>query len=343
MQAASSTIGNSGSLPFSIINVVYIVTGFIGIACNLFAIIILVLHDPLRKRLSNYFFVNQCALDLVVGALQIVVSVLTSFHTDGALLYVWCYVINSKVLFTGLLMASTWNLVAMSVERYLEIVHPIVHKMRLNRRRIVATTASVWVFGILFKCVVVLPLMRVTNGMCLSGQYPNAGSAEVGKLYNVAIEFVFPVGIITACYMKMVRATRRVNFSAAGPQMARARRNILQILTIFVVCFMLSAGPKQILLVLNVAGAIQVDFTGPAYTACLFLNYIICCINPFIFLSKYEDFQKGTKAVMCRRLPRVASTSGIGTNRITTLAGSLNVQSVANHRQNVVFETTDHH
>jgi hypothetical protein len=317
--ASTSTIVNSGSLPFSPLNIAYIVTGFIGIACNLFAIMILVLYDPLRKRLPNYFFINQCALDLVVGALQIIVSILTSVNTQGALLYFWCYVINSKVLFTGLLMASTWNLVAMSVERYTEIVHPIAHKIKLTRRRIYVIMISVWVFGIIFKCVGVLPVMQVVDGVCYSGRYPNSAARKAGNLYNIAGEFAIPVCIFTVCYVKIARATRKVNFSAAGPQMTRVRRNIFQLLTFFIVSFVLSAGPKQMLLILTMTSKVSIDFTGSVYTGCLFLNYIICCINPFVFLSKYEDFQKGIHAIVCRaRSPAVTIIDNMPTSQIRT-------------------------
>jgi 7 transmembrane receptor (rhodopsin family) len=338
MLAANKANVNSGSLPFSALNIAYIVTGGIGIACNLFAIIILVLHDPLRKRLPNYFFINQSALDLVVGALQIIISILTSVNTSGLLLYVWCYAINSKVFFTGLLMASTWNLVVMSMERYLEIVHPIAHKMWLTRRRVFAAMISVWVLGVVYKCLGVLPVMKVVNGVCKSGQYANGAAATVGSLYNVIGEFLFPFCIITVCYVKISRATRKVNFSAAGPQMTRVRRNIFKILTIFIVCFVLCAGPKQIFLILYSTGGVSVDFTGPLYTGCVFLNYLICCINPFIFLFKYEDFQRGVKTIVCRTKASVVTA---GTNEINHI-GMHNLELTVKSKQLAVGKITQH-
>lgn len=63
--AAAAVIG-TGSAPFSGLNIGYIAVGVVGIIGNLLACIVMIAHEPIRKRLANYFFINQCALDLVV-------------------------------------------------------------------------------------------------------------------------------------------------------------------------------------------------------------------------------------------------------------------------------------
>ena len=75
----------------------------------------------------------------------------------------------------------------------------------------------------------------------------------------------------------------------------------MKVLTIIVVCFALSSGPKQCSIFLYATGLISFNFTGTMYTAFLFFSYMMCCINPIIFLSKYQDFQKGVKWVVCQK------------------------------------------
>jgi 7 transmembrane receptor (rhodopsin family) len=91
----------------------------------------------LRKRIANYFLINQSILDLIIGVTMIITSQLSLTDLRGTPLYLSCYLINSRVLYTGFLVASTWNLAAMSVERYFEIVHPVRHKMKLSKKIVI--------------------------------------------------------------------------------------------------------------------------------------------------------------------------------------------------------------
>jgi hypothetical protein len=49
-----------------------------------------------------------------------------------------------------------------------------------------------------------------------------------------------------------------------------------------------------------------VDFYGIPYLFCLLLNYSSCCINPIIYMFKYEEFQKGVKFILCPKKSTVS-------------------------------------
>ena len=42
------------------------------------------------------------------------------------------------------------------------------------------------------------------------------------------------------------------------------------------------------------------DFTSDFYHFSVILCYVNCCINPFIYAIKYEQFQQAAKRLFCR-------------------------------------------
>jgi hypothetical protein len=319
-QSRDNFSGN-GVYEFSLFNVAYLSVGLIGIFGNLFACIVIGCHRPLRKRIANYFLINQSVLDLSIGVMMILTSQVSVSDLRGTSLYVSCYLINSRVLYTSLLLASTWNLAAMATERYFEIVHPVRHKMKLSKDTVMAALVGCWIVGIAFKFSSVLPIVLVKeDNTCLVGWFPTRLAKLSFGLETAFGEFLLPLGIIAFCYIEMARAIRKrfstaptaavdtASGAAKAPNggatstaavasvghahMSRARRNVLRIMTIVIICFVLSIGPKQICLLLISVGLVQVDLNDLLYNMFLFLNYSNCCMNPFIYLFKYEEFQK---------------------------------------------------
>ena len=287
-------------------HIAFFIFGFIGVVLNLFACIVIAGYKPMRKRLANYFFINQSALDMFIGLSQVLITGLSYVrHAGGWWTYFYCHIINSKFLFTGLLMASTWNLVFMSIERYMEVVHPIRHKLLLTRGRVLGMLVFSWIFGTVFKAAAVIPAMAVIEGVCQGGVYPNAAARAADGIAIVIVEFFIPVSIIAVCYILMFRAMGRVFIASSEREtyVPKVRNNILKTVTLVIVCFVLSLGPKEIALFISAAGIVNINLIGPMYTSFMFFNYAMCCLNPIIYLFKYEDFQKGVKVVICRRKP----------------------------------------
>jgi hypothetical protein len=118
----------------AITRAITIAIGLVGIFGNLFALLVFFYHQPLRKRIPNYFLINQSVLDLIVGLVLILNATLVFDNTTGSSLTAICFLFNARVFLYGPLMTSTWSIVALSFERYTEIVHPIRHKLSLTKK-----------------------------------------------------------------------------------------------------------------------------------------------------------------------------------------------------------------
>jgi len=119
------------SLPISTkqyaINISYILVALLGVVGNLISLVIICKHPPIRKKLLNYYFVNQTVADLLVSILP-VPSVTAGLIHYGYSTPLLCLIWQSRDIFFGLYDVWVYSIVAMSVERYLEVVYAIWHK-----------------------------------------------------------------------------------------------------------------------------------------------------------------------------------------------------------------------
>lgn len=318
--ATVAATGRVSAPSFGVYSIAYMVIGSVGIISNLFALVVLFGHKPLRKKFPNFFLINQSLIDLFVGAILILTTGMAQISTVGmsqSAALAMCYIINTRFVFTGLLLASSWNVAALSAERYMEIVHPIRHKLSVTRTKVFLVFVAVWSFGIVYKVVTTIPTTGFVNGVCILGQQSSLVK-KVNVLATILVEFVLPLMIITYSYAAMYKVTRKVNTNLGiglNSQMAKANKNIQKIVVIVIVCLVLSLCPKEIALVIYALQPELMDVNGPILGVCVTFNYSNCCFNTFIYLLHYEEFRRGIRVVILRAKQTSMST---GVNIVMT-------------------------
>ena len=93
----------------------------------------------------------------------------------------------------------------MSFERYLEVVHPIWHKISLTRTKVVLAIVGVWVLGSCYKLMIALPQTRVIGPKtCVTGATTANVIRTVSGFFTL---FGEPVAmfLIALCYIAMAR------------------------------------------------------------------------------------------------------------------------------------------
>ncbi len=94
----------------------------------------------------------------------------------------------------------------------------------------------------------------------------------------------------------MARKVRKVGFSLTTQSMssstAKARKSILKILTIIVVCYVVCGVPRWGFLFVWSFCNVPADFNFLPYNVSIVLYYANSCVCPVIYLLKYEEFQK---------------------------------------------------
>jgi len=193
--------------------------GIFGTAANatvLYALIAHYVRDE-KKRAINLLIINQNLLDLSCCLLLIIsITIQTgNINLSGGLGYFLCLFFLTDNAVYCVLYGSTINLVALTIERYLKVVHAIWSKAHLKRWMIHATMAFSWIGGIVSCTPGALISVRVDEGMC-TAYFGSPVSDYVYGSCNLLLFFFFPLLIFIYCYGRIVVVIRRQMRVMAG-------------------------------------------------------------------------------------------------------------------------------
>ena len=145
-----------------------IIVGAIGVVGNLLVVIVFMKYKKLFQNIKTTFIVNQSVIDGIVSLLLI----MTTFDSreihgdvDGKWVGLYCKLWLSQVLVWGLMTSSTYNLMAISTERYVAIVHPMWHKVSFTKSMAAVIAVFIWIFGVAFEASIVIPTTAILRGV----------------------------------------------------------------------------------------------------------------------------------------------------------------------------------
>ena len=296
--------------------------GVVGTAANALVMYALISHHNARetkKRAINLLIINQNLIDLVSCVLLLIGVCIqitsTRIYLTGAIGYFLCVMFIHDTGAYCALYGSTINLVFVTIERYLKVVHPFWSKRSLKRWMIFAAMAFAWAGGIASAAIPVAFLhLDFEDGFCTM----TTSSDEQGWIYgscNFAILFLCPLTIFVYCYGRMVVVMRRQMHALAGhgvegpaqpssasqAQSKRVKWNIVKTMIIVSIAFVVSWFPHTIYFVM-VALWVQSGYLMVGYFPTVFLIYLNTCLNPFIYAAKHEGVRHQLARMMvCRK------------------------------------------
>jgi len=143
---ANTTNGTSifsGSAPVEISTTIkdkimkgfYVGISSLGIFGNIIVLIVLFSLAKMRKKLTSLFIINQSIVDALTALFLLLTTVLPP---DGRVYKsladdFYCRFWVTRFPLWLCIHCSTYNLVALTIERYVSVVHPVVHKLAFNR------------------------------------------------------------------------------------------------------------------------------------------------------------------------------------------------------------------
>ena len=307
-----------------IVNIAYYVIGSIGILGNLLVIVVILNFRAMRSKNVNVLVLNQSIIDMFASVLIIAETHIDpGTYLDGVWGDLACRLWLNTVPLWSLLMASTMNILAISLERYVAVVHPLGYRnysKRAKRRLTTITNASAWFVGFAFNIATTSTTSAVSDHRCVSMVFfPSEAWKKTAGVAAFFFEFLLPLTICVVCYARIVKTLRQKvapqtasvvassSHLGAGAQggafnsqaNAKMIRNVHKTFGIIVVCAIVcNTGNHCLFLAFNFG--YRLDFTGALYNVSVIGAFANCCVNPFVYAFKYKMFQHGLKKLFCR-------------------------------------------
>lgn len=315
---------------------IYAVVFIVALLGNCAIILIAKTKKRIRKVAFNFFIISMATADLLDAVFAVPITVLNFYIENrwfgGLIGDITCKVFS--FLETLSLSASVLTLAAISVDRYLAIVH--VLRKPLSKKKVKIAVFSLWLCASL---LVSTYLIKYSSRQ-MQGEYYCSGSWSSDletnlKIYQyeVVVRFVFlyvvPLCLMAVLYSLIIRVLKRRQ--AFGENMSQIRiqaqnitviKMVVTVVLLFAFCWI----PNHVIF-LMVAFSYQKLQCAPISVLLSLIVPIHAngAINPCIYLIFNESYRKGLKQLLvkCRRKPLI----GIGVRKSKGWPGSSTLES----------------
>ena len=333
--------------------------GITGVVGNMLVVIIVCKHKTLfRRQVKSVYIVNQSFIDGLASAVLVLQSLLRAdlmsvMGIFGADMY--CKFWVSQVPLWGLMLSSTYNLVAISIERYIAIVHPIWHRTSFTVAKSRVSLVVIWLFGLSYLSAVLVPESGVVDGVChISYFYPACDVPLTVHMVRGTVSWLLPLVLHCVCYSRILiilrtRVATNTNVSVINTQTTstrqaaytrgshhtpghakvfpsasvvnpsfrdtmpgqttsanalvserqrqyeNTRKNVIKTFALVTACYFICWTPHKVYITMYNFGLVCTF--GSFFQAMVMLAFINCCINPFIYIAKFDAFKMAVFAM----------------------------------------------
>ena len=289
-----------------------VVIGVVGTAANALILYAMVASRQHKKQVLIF---NQNALDFTSCFFLVVTYAvkLCNIRLTGTSGYWLCVMLLSENFIWCPITGSTINLAAITIERYLKVVHSAWSKKKLCNWMMYSASAFAWLGGTVASAGVVIPTTGVLDGVCYPGLFWESDAAHMayGIWYFLSFEVII-LAIFIFCYWRILAVIRRQasvmashDDAEVGPSSNQAshlnqmQSSVIKTTSFVTVFFTVSWTPQNVYTFLVIASANKVGFVQSTYYAVLFIAFLYICTNPFIYATKFDP----VKRVLLRLIP----------------------------------------
>lgn len=290
----------------------YAVVFIVALFGNCAIILIAKTKRRIRKVAFNFFIISMATADILDALFAVPLTVIFFYKGNlwfgGLLGDISCKIL--RFLSNLSLAASVFTLAAISVDRYLAIVH--VLREPLSKRKVKLAVASLWLLASLLMSTYLIKYKSILKE---SGRYHCQGVwvDDVKKnfrmyQYETVTRFIFmyviPLFLMAALYSLIIRVLkRRQAFGENMSQIRIQRQNVtvIKMLVTVVLLFAFCWLPVHVVS-LTTAFSYEKFLCWPiSLTFSLFVpSHANSAINPCIYLIFNENFRKGLKDLLIR-------------------------------------------
>lgn len=282
------------------ISVVYSVVCAVGLVGNLLVFFLMRVRQGRKRSTINFFVLNLAVTDF-----QFVLT-LPFWAVDNVLDFSWpfgnamCKIILSVTVMN--MYASVFFLTAMSVTRYWSVVSALKDRTRHQTCSVKWVSALLWVSATI--ATAPTPIFATVTDvagekLCLL-KFPDGYHwLALYHLQKIIIAFVFPMLIVSICYLLLLRFIRLRSMNNNHPKQGRVTKSVTIVVLSFFLCWM----PNHALTLWGVLVKFNLVHWDKAYymvhtyifpvTVCL--AHANSCLNPVLYCLMRKEFRKMLK------------------------------------------------
>jgi len=279
-----------------------VVIGVVGAVTNALVLYAMVVSNQHRKQ---FLIFNQNIFDLCSSILLIVIYILKlcNIYLTGTLGYWLCMIIFSENLLWTSLNGSHINLVSITVERYLKVVHHSWSKKVLRKWLKISAAAFAWISGIVYNMALVFSTSAVVDGVCYGYVFFKSRVAGVAHgIWNFISFYVLVMFIFIFCYGRILVVIRRQASIMAGhggpgsstttqTQAQQIQSNVIKTMILVTAFYVIMWVPNAIYyFILNVNSSLTLLESG--HYIVVFLAFLYTSANPFIYAVKFDPVKR---------------------------------------------------
>ncbi|XP_062607749.1 neuropeptide receptor 15-like [Saccostrea cucullata] len=321
-ESHSENLGSDSISPETVVglSLLFFVISVIGICGNSFVVCAVVCNKKMRTSMTNLLITNLAFADLLIMVFGIPETILFMLEQGWLFNRTACKV-NRYIMVTSLY-GSVLTLIALCVERYVAIIHPIKAHIVCNKRRIVFILGCIWPCA----CLAGLPTLmfneviqgdpRIPIVYCMIIFPDNHMFYFVLFKYIESVLFYFlPLVIQVTLYIFVTkhlfvgseRLHRRVTIRLVnGSSLERfsealqARRGVVKMLISSVVVYFLSYLPHQVLLISNTISPQTFHHNFAYQVFVMIIANVNSAANPVLYSIFSQNFRQCFKFIICR-------------------------------------------
>ena len=326
-----------------IFDVVQLASTSVGFFANILTLITLYVSPAGFSRLILLLFRHQSLVDSWVCAMASVVM-LQPFHWLSGNKYIdvlICHAWHGQAFYWGAVTLSTYNLVIISFERYMAVLHPFKHAKLANisRKQLVFWFAFLYVL-----CLVITHgtyiQTRMKDGECVN-EYAFDGPV-MKRFFSAFVIFTYittyflPAVIMGTAYgiiSRKLHARQKDTNLGQSNLIDRAGAQVTKTAITVTVIFIVSIGYDLHYYLLGHTGAAVYELNTPYQKVGVFLSNLNSCANPFVYAIIMPIFRLSMlRTFCCRNLTDKSNKSkryaaNVQPNR--TVAASSSVSTIA--------------
>jgi len=288
---------------------VVVVIGFVGAVLNGLILYALIASKQHKKQVLIF---NQNLLDFISCLFLFTMHTvkLCNISLHGARGYWLCMIILSEALSLGPLLGSFINLAAITIERYVKIVHHIWAKKKLRKWMIYSLIPFTWIGGFAVGWGWTVPTTDVIGGVCYTLMLWKSHTARLA--FAIWYFLTFYVGLsltFVFCYgriLVVIRRQAKVMASHTGPggsniaemQSKKMQVKIIKTMILVSVLYIVLWSPGYFHgFLMNVFASAAVGDVG--FYIIVVVGYLYNWLNPFIYATNFDP----VKLVLLRLIP----------------------------------------